>query len=644
MPVIRLPDGQDKTFADSVTVLQVAESIGAGLARAALAGRVNGELVDISYLIENDAELAIVTGRDEDGLEIIRHSTAHLLAHAVKSLFPTAQVTIGPVIDKGFYYDFSYERPFTPEDLVLIEAKMRELAKQDIPVGRRLMSREAAIEFFNDLGEHYKVKIIEDIPSNQHLSFYQQGDFTDLCRGPHIPSTGKIKVFKLMKLAGAYWRGDSNNEMLQRIYGTAWNDKQQLKDHLYFLEEAEKRDHRKIAKALGLFHFQEEAPGIVFWHDAGWKVYQVIEQYMRRKLWEHGYEEVRTPQIMTRELWEASGHWDNYREEMFTTLSEDRVFAIKPMSCPGNVQIFKQGMKSYRDLPLRMAEFGNCHRNEPSGALHGLMRVRNFTQDDAHIFCTEEQIQDEVSALIKLLHEIYHDFGFEKVIAALSTRPEKRVGDDALWDKAEQGLKHALQTNGLEWQEHTGDGAFYGPKIDIYLEDCLGRVWQCATIQLDYCLPGRLGAEYIGEDGNKHTPIMIHRTIIGSIERFMGVLIEHFAGKLPVWLAPRQVIVMNITDRQAEYAEQITAELQKHGIRAKSDLRNEKIGYKIREHTLKRVPYFIIIGDKELAEQTVAVRLLSGDDLGSMTLSAFSQLLNDAIGQYCRIEGGPSDS
>jgi threonyl-tRNA synthetase len=620
MPVVRLPDGSERKFEQPVTVAEVAASIGAGLARAALAGKVDGKLVDTSFLIEQDADLAIVTERDPEGLEVIRHSAAHLLAQAAKQLFPEAQVTIGPVIEDGFYYDFSYKRPFTPEDLAAIEARMAELAKRDLKVERRVVERAEAIRYFNDLGEHYKAQIIESIPGEQEVSLYSQGEFTDLCRGPHVPSTGKIKVFKLMKLAGAYWRGDSKNEMLQRVYGTAWARKEDQDAYLHRLEEAEKRDHRKLGKLLDLFHTQEEAPGMVFWHPNGWTVWQVVEQYMRRVFRDNGYQEIRTPQVMDRTLWERSGHWEMYAENMFTTHSESRDFAVKPMNCPGHIQVFNQGLKSYRDLPLRLAEFGSCHRNEPSGALHGIMRVRGFTQDDAHIFCTEAQIQGEVAAFIDLLQKVYADFGFQEVLVKLSTRPAKRVGSDEAWDKAEASLETALKLKGLEWEVQPGEGAFYGPKVEFSLKDSLGRVWQCGTVQLDFSLPSRLDASYIAEDNSRQVPVMLHRAILGSLERFIGILIEHYAGAFPLWLAPVQLVVMNITDHQADYARGVAEELRKNGLRVQIDLRNEKINYKIREHSLQKLPYQIIVGDKEMAAQMVAVRTRSGEDLGQMPL------------------------
>ncbi len=631
MPEITLPDGSKRSFDHPVTVAEIAADIGPGLAKATLAGKVNGKLVDASTAIDSDAEVAIVTDRDEEGLEVIRHSTAHLLAMAVKELFPDAQVTIGPVIDNGFYYDFSYSRPFTPEDLEAIEKKMNELAKADIPISRSLMSRDEAVNFFRDMNEEYKAEIIESIPTNEDLSLYTQGAFTDLCRGPHVPSTGKLKAFKLMKLAGAYWRGDSNNEMLQRIYGTAWRNKKELKQYLHRLEEAEKRDHRKIGKAQDLFHTQEEAPGMVFWHDKGWQIYLVVEDYVRSKLREHGYQEVHTPEIIDRSLWEKSGHWDKFGDMIFTTHSEHRDYAIKPMNCPAHVQIYNHGLKSYRDLPLRLAEFGSCHRNEPSGTLHGLMRVRNFVQDDAHIFCTEEQILSEVSAFIDLLFEVYRDFGFEDVLIKLSTRPEKRVGADELWDKAEKSLEDALNHKQLDWELQPGEGAFYGPKIEFSLKDCLDRVWQLGTIQLDFSMPERLGAHYIAEDNSKQVPVMLHRAILGSLERFIGILIEHYAGALPVWLSPVQAVLMNITDKQAGYVGEVAEKLKKQGIRVQIDLRNEKIGFKIREHTLQRIPYLLVVGDREMENAGVAVRKRGGEDLGAMPVEEFVSHLQDDL-------------
>ncbi|GAB4267473.1 MAG: threonine--tRNA ligase [Methylomicrobium sp.] len=611
--------------------MDVARTIGAGLAKATLAGRVDDQLVDAETLIERDARLQVITAKDEEGVDVIRHSTAHLLAQAVKRLFPDAQVTIGPVVDNGFYYDFSYKRPFTPDDLAAIEKMMQQIVDEDIAVKRFLLSRDDAIKFFKDQGEDYKAEIIESIPANEDLSLYAQGEFTDLCRGPHVPSTGKLKAFKLMKIAGAYWRGDSNNEMLQRIYGTAWGDAKELKAYLHRLEEAEKRDHRKLAKALGLFHAQEEAPGMVFWHSKGWTLYQQVEQYIRNKLRLNGYQEVKTPQVVDRTLWEKSGHWDKFGDMIFTTHSESRDYAIKPMNCPCHVQIYNHGLKSYRDLPIRMAEFGSCHRNEPSGTLHGLMRVRNFVQDDAHIFCTEDQIQQEVSKFIDLLFEVYKDFGFEEVIIKLSTRPENRVGDDAVWDKAEHALEVALNNKGLDWQLQPGEGAFYGPKIEFSLKDCIGRVWQCGTIQVDFSMPNRLGATYIAEDGSKQVPVMLHRAILGSLERFIGILIEQHAGTFPVWLSPIQVVILNIADRQAEYAEEMRQCLEKQGFRATIDLRNEKIGFKIREHSMQRVPYLLIIGDKEMDSRVVSVRTQKGEDLGSLSIEQFIERLNKEI-------------
>ena len=631
MPVVTLPDGSKREFDQAVTVLDVARSIGSGLAKATLAGRLDDKVVDASAIIDRDVSLQIITAKDEVGVDVIRHSTAHLLAQAVKQLFPEAQVTIGPVIDTGFYYDFSFHRPFTPEDLTAIEAKMQELVAKDYPIVRSVSSRDTAAKFFRDQGENYKAEIIESIPANEDLSLYEQGDFTDLCRGPHVPSTGKLTAFKLMKIAGAYWRGDSKNEMLQRIYGTAWGDKKDLQAYLHRLEEAEKRDHRKVGKALGLFHMQEEAPGMVFWHEKGWTIYQQIEQYIRDKLRFHGYGEVRTPQVVDRSLWEKSGHWEKFHAGMFTTHSENRDYAIKPMNCPCHVQIFNQGLKSYRDLPIRLAEFGSCHRNEPSGTLHGLMRVRNFVQDDAHIFCTEEQIQSEVSNFIDLLFEVYKDFGFDEVIIKLSTRPENRVGDDASWDKAENALELALNNKGLAWDLQPGEGAFYGPKIEFSLKDCIGRVWQCGTIQVDFSMPGRLGATYIGEDSSRQVPVMLHRAILGSLERFIGILIEQHAGTFPLWLSPVQVVVMNITDRQADYVHKVALDLEKQGVRTKIDLRNEKIGFKIREHSMQRIPYQVILGDKELENQIIAVRSQKGEDLGSLTIDEFALRLRQEI-------------
>ena len=627
MPVITLPDGSQRSFAQPVTVAEIAQSIGAGLARAALAGKVDGQLVDTSYTISGNAALAIVTDKDADGLELIRHSAAHLLAYAVKELFPEAQVTIGPVIENGFYYDFSYARPFTPEDLTAIEKRMAELAKLDLPVVRRVLPRDEAVAYFKHIGEHYKAEIIESIPADQDVSLYSEGEFTDLCRGPHVPSTGRLKAFKLMSVAGAYWRGDQRNAMLQRIYGTAWAKKEDLDAHLHRLEEAEKRDHRKLAKQLDLFHMQDDAPGMVFWHPNGWTIWQEVEQYMRAKFREYGYREVRTPTILDRALWEKSGHWENYRDNMFTTHSEARDYAVKPMNCPGHVQIFNHGLHSYRDLPMRLAEFGSCHRNEPSGSLHGLMRVRGFVQDDAHIFCAERQIESEVADFIAMLQKIYADFGFNDVLVKLSTRPEKRVGSDETWDKAEAALAAALKQNGLAYGLQPGEGAFYGPKIEFSLKDTLGRVWQCGTIQLDFNLPVRLGAEYVDEDNIRKAPVMLHRAILGSLERFIGILIEHHAGAFPLWLAPVQAVVMNISQAQDEYAGRIAETLRGAGLRVFADLRNEKITYKIREHSLQKLPYQLIVGDKEVAAGLIAVRTRKGEDLGQMPVEALLQRL-----------------
>ncbi|WP_022947678.1 threonine--tRNA ligase [Methylohalobius crimeensis] len=631
MPTITLPDGKQLAFDHPVTVKEVAEAIGPGLAKAAVAGKVDGRLVDLSFAIERDAGVEIITPREEEGLEVVRHSSAHLLAQAVKELYPEAQVTIGPVVEDGFYYDFAFQRPFTPEDLEKIERKMQALAKQAMPVERREMPREEAIDFFREQGEKYKAEIIEAIPEGEEISLYRQGDFIDLCRGPHVPDTGKLKAFKLTKVAGAYWRGDSRNEMLQRIYGTAWADKKQLKDYLHRLEEAEKRDHRRLAKQLDLFHLQEEAPGMVFWHDKGWRIYQIVEQSIREKLRQHGYQEVKTPIVVDRSLWERSGHWDKFGDMIFTTHSENRDYAVKPMNCPCHVQIFNQGLKSYRDLPLRMAEFGSCHRNEPSGTLHGLMRVRGFVQDDAHIFCTEAQIQSEVSAFIDLLFETYRDFGFDEVLVKLSTRPENRVGSDGIWDKAEHALEEALNRKELDWELQPGEGAFYGPKIEFALKDCLGRVWQLGTIQVDFSMPGRLGASYVAEDGTKQTPVMLHRAILGSLERFIGILIEHYGGLFPLWLAPVQAVILNITDHQENYAREVENYLAAQGLRVETDLRNEKIGYKIREHSMRRVPYLLIVGDQEMAGRQVAVRTQRGTDLGAKSLEALSAWLQAQI-------------
>ncbi len=620
--VVTLPDGSQKSFDRPVTVADVAGAIGPGLAKAALAAEVDGRLVDTSFRIEQDAKLAIVTAKDVRGLEILRHSTAHLLAYAVKELFPDAQVTIGPVIDNGFYYDFSYQRPFTPEDLAKIEQRMQELAKKDFPVTREVWQRDKAVEFFKGMGEHYKAEIIASIPAAEDVSLYREGDFIDLCRGPHVPATGRLKVFKLMKVAGAYWRGDSKNEMLQRIYGTAWAAREEQDAYLRMLEEAEKRDHRRLARQLDLFHLQEESPGMVFWHAKGWVVWQEIEQYMRRVIRQHGYQEVKTPQVMDRSLWERSGHWQMYAENMFTTRAEEREYAVKPMNCPGHIQIFNQGIKSYRDLPLRIAEFGSCHRNEPSGSLHGLMRVRGFVQDDAHIFCSEEQILSESSAFIDLLRGVYADFGFTDILVKLSTRPAKRIGADEVWDRAEASLAQALDAKGLTYDLQPGEGAFYGPKIEFSLKDCLNRVWQCGTLQLDFSLPDRLGAEYVAEDNSRRTPVMLHRAILGSMERFIGILIEHHAGAFPLWLAPVQAVVMNISEGQADYALAVAEKLQQAGFRVETDLRNEKINYKIREHSMQKLPYQIVVGDKEKAAELVAVRARGGHDLGQMSLEA----------------------
>jgi threonyl-tRNA synthetase len=623
MPDIRLPDGSVKKFAGPLTVAELAQAIGPGLARAALAGRVNGKLVDTSYRIEADAEVSIITDKDRDGVELLRHSTAHLLAHAVKELFPDAQVTIGPVIEDGFYYDFAYKRAFTPEDLAAIEKRMQEIAKRDLKVERQLMPRDEAVKFFRDMGERYKAEIVAAIPDGEPISLYRQDKFIDLCRGPHVPSTGKLKVFKLMRVAGAYWRGDSKNEMLQRIYGTAWGKKEDQDAYLHRIEEAEKRDHRKLGRSLELFHTQDEAPGMVFWHPKGWVIWQRIEQYMRRIQDESGYFEVRAPQVLDVSLWKRSGHWDNFRENMFFTESESRDYAVKPMNCPGHVQIFNQGLKSYRDLPLRLAEFGSCHRNEPSGALHGLMRVRSFTQDDAHIFCTEAQVEEEVIAFVDLLQRVYADFGFDEILMKLSTRPAKRVGTDEQWDRSEVVLRAALEHKGLKYDLQPGEGAFYGPKIEYSLKDSLGRVWQCGTMQLDFSMPQRLGEEYVGEDNARHVPVMLHRAILGSFERFIGILIEHYAGAMPLWLAPLQIVVMSITERQADYANEVTGQLKQAGLRAAADLRNEKISYKIREHSLQKLPYQVIVGDQEVTARKVAVRNRKGEDLGQMSLADF---------------------
>ena len=631
MPNITLPDGSVRSYDAPLTVGEVAASIGAGLAKAALAGKVNSQLVDLSYTITTDAQLAIVTGKDADGLDLIRHSTAHLLAYAVKELFPDAQVTIGPVIDNGFYYDFSYKRPFTPDDLQAIEKRMSELAAKDEQVVRRVLPRDEAVQHFKAMGEHYKAEIIASIPSNEEVSLYREGGFEDLCRGPHVPSTGKLKHFKLMKVAGAYWRGDHRNEMLQRIYGTAWATKEELQQYLTMLEEAEKRDHRKLGRELDLFHLDEHSPGTVFWHPKGWTVWQQVEQYMRAVYRDNGYQEVKGPQILDKALWEKTGHWDKYRENMFTTESEKRDYALKPMNCPGHIIIFKQGIKSYRDLPLRYGEFGQCHRNEPTGGLHGIMRVRAFTQDDGHIFCTEDQIQAEVKAFTTLLQKVYQDFGFDHIIYKLSTRPEKRIGTDESWDKAEAALAEGLKASGCEFQYLPGEGAFYGPKIEYTLKDALGREWQCGTIQVDPNLPERLDAEFVGEDGSRHRPVMLHRAIVGSLERFIGILIEQHAGALPTWLAPVQAVVLNITDAQAENCQNVAKMLRDQGFRVEFDGRNEKINAKIRDWSLQKVPYIAVVGDKERAAGAVAVRARGNQDLGVMSVEAFAQLLNQSV-------------
>lgn len=638
MPVITLPDGSQKKFDAPVTLAQVAASIGAGLAKAALAGKVNDKLVDTFYTIDSDANVRIITDKDPEGIEIIRHSTAHLLAHAVKTLFPTAQVTIGPVIENGFYYDFAFGRAFSVEDLAQIEAKMHEIAEKNYSVSRKVVSRDEAIAFFKNLGEEYKVRIIQDIPADETLTIYQQGDFADLCRGPHVPSTGALKAFKLTKVSGAYWRGDSNNEMLQRIYGTAWKDKKALDEYLKNLEEAEKRDHRKLAKTMDLFHMQEEAPGMVFWHPNGWTIYKTIKDYISQKITEQDYQEVVTPQIVDIELWKKSGHWGNFNNEMFTVEADERLFAVKPMNCPCHIQIFKQGLKSYRDLPLKLAEYGCVHRNELTGAMHGLMRVRQLTQDDAHIFCTESQVQTEAAKFIGLVLDVYRDFGFNDVFVKLATRPDQRIGSDEFWDSAEGALSEALKSQKLNFDIKPKEGAFYGPKIEFHLKDCLGRMWQCGTLQLDYNMPERLEAYYIAEDGSKKVPAMLHRAILGSLERFMGILLEHYAGKLPVWLAPTQVVLMNITDKQADFVTEMTQELKKHGVRAKSDLRNEKIGFKIREHTIEHVPYLIVVGDREVESRSVSVRTQEGADLGVMPVDKFLELIQSDIARRGRTE------
>jgi len=631
MPQISLPDGSRRDFASPVTVAEVATSIGAGLAKAALAAKVNGQLVDTSHVISDNAQLSIVTAKDADGLEVIRHSTAHLLAYAVKALFPQAQVTIGPVIENGFYYDFSYHRPFTPEDLVSIEKKMTSLANLDEAIVRRTLPRDEAVSHFKAMGEHYKAEIIASIPADQEVSLYREGAFEDLCRGPHVPSTGKLKHFKLMKVAGAYWRGDHRNEMLQRIYGTAWASKEELAQYLTMLEEAEKRDHRKLGRELDLFHIDEHSPGTVFWHPKGWVLWQEVEQYMRRVYRDNGYLEVKGPQILDQHLWEKTGHWDKYRENMFVTESEKRDYALKPMNCPGHILIFKQGIKSYRDLPLRFGEFGQCHRNEPTGGLHGIMRVRAFTQDDGHIFCTESQIQSEVMAFTTLLQKVYQDFGFTKILYRLSTRPEKRIGSEESWDRAEHALAEGLKASGCDFEYLPGEGAFYGPKIEYTLKDALGREWQCGTIQVDPNMPERLDAEFVAEDGGRHRPVMLHRAIVGSLERFIGILIEEHAGALPVWLAPVQVSVLNITDGQADYVESVVKRLKDQGFRVESDLRNEKITYKIREHSMQKLPYILVVGDKEKAAGAVAVRARGNKDLGVMSLESFIQMLSSDV-------------
>jgi len=628
MPNVTLPDGTVKSYEQSLSVAEVASSIGSGLAKAAIAGEVDGQLVDTSFMIEGDSDVAIITNKDEKALEVIRHSTAHLLAQATQQIYPKAQVTIGPVIDNGFYYDFAYKEGFSEQDLAKIEKKMNAIVKQNLPIERMEMTREEAVKFFKDMGEHYKAEIIESIPTNEVLSLYKQGDFVDLCRGPHVPSTSKLKAFKLMKLAGAYWRGDSNNEMLQRVYGTAWENKDDLAAHLHRLEEAEKRDHRKIGKLQNLFHTQEEAPGMVFWHPKGWTLYQIIMQYMSQVFKDNGYQEVHTPEVMDRTLWEKSGHWDKFGDAMFTTHSENRDYAVKPMNCPGHVQIFNQGLKSYRDLPLRLAEFGSCHRNEPSGTLHGIMRVRNFVQDDAHIFCTVDQIQSEVSSFIDLTFKVYKHFGFENIDIKLSTRPEKRVGSDEVWDQAEAALATALDAKGIDWELQEGEGAFYGPKVEFVLKDCLDREWQCGTIQADFSMPDRLDAHYIAEDGSKQIPVMLHRVIVGSIERFTGILIEHYEGAFPSWLAPIQAVIINISQKQEEYTKNVEINLKNQGLRVISDLRNEKIGFKIREHSMQRYPYILVVGDREQENNQVSVRRRGGEDLGSMSLEALTELIN----------------
>lgn len=637
MPIITLPDGSQRVFDHPVSILEIAQSIGAGLAKAAIAGRVNDQLVDLCDVVDQDAVVQIITAKDEEGVDIIRHSCAHLIGHAVKQLYPTAKMVIGPVIKEGFYYDIAFERPFTPEDLVAIEKRMQELIAKDYDVIKKMTPRDEVIKVFGQRGEDYKLRLVDDMPDEKAMGLYYHEEYVDMCRGPHVPNTRFLKAFKLTKISGAYWRGDSKNEQLQRIYGTAWADKKQLAEYIQRMEEAERRDHRKIGKQLDLFHTQEEAPGMVFWHPNGWSIYQELEQYMRRVQREHGYDEIKTPQIVDRVLWEKSGHWTNYAENMFTTSSESRDFAIKPMNCPCHIQVFNQGLKSYRDLPLRLAEFGSCHRNEPSGALHGIMRVRGFTQDDAHIFCTEDQIASEVSDFIKLTLAVYADFGFKDIELKLSTRPEKRVGSEELWDKAEHALQTALEKAGLSWELQPGEGAFYGPKIEFSLKDCLGRVWQCGTIQCDFNLPQRLNAEYVAEDNSRKVPVMLHRAILGSFERFIGILIEHYEGFFPAWLAPTQAIVLNITDNQANYAEKVAKELSQKGFRVKADLRNEKIGFKIREHTLQKIPYLLVVGDREVETGSVAVRTHNGQDLGSMSIDEFNEVLMQAVGQRGRI-------
>ncbi|CAC9963632.1 Threonyl-tRNA synthetase (EC 6.1.1.3) [uncultured Gammaproteobacteria bacterium] len=629
MPIITLPDGTEKSFDQAVSVFEVAKSIGSGLAKATLAGKVNSELVDASFMIEVNSTLSIITDKDAEGLEVIRHSVAHLLAQATQMLYPDAQVTIGPVIKEGFYYDFAYKGGFSEGDLAKIEKNMNKLVKQNLKIERSEMSRDEAVQFFKDKGEYYKAEIIESIPAEQVLSLYKQGDFIDLCRGPHVPSTAKLKAFKLMKLAGAYWRGDSNNEMLQRVYGTAWASKQDLETHLHRLEEAEKRDHRKIGKTQDLFHMQEEAPGMVFWHEKGWTLYQIVEQYMRGVFKDNDYKEVHTPQLIDKSLWEKSGHWDKFGDAMFTTSSENRDYAVKPMNCPAHIQIYNQGLKSYRDLPLRLAEFGSCHRNEPSGTLHGIMRVRNFVQDDGHIFCSEAQIQSEVSTFIDLTFGVYQHFGFENIDIKLSTRPEKRVGSDAVWDKAEAALAQALNDKGIEWELQEGEGAFYGPKIEFVLKDCLDREWQCGTLQVDFSMPERLDAQFIAEDGSKQTPVMLHRAIVGSLERFVGILIEHYEGAFPSWLAPIQAVILNISEKQADFSINVEKKLKKQGFRVISDLRNEKIGFKIREHSMQRFPYLLVVGDREMENNEISVRKRGGEDLGSMSIEAFIKLVKE---------------